>query len=63
MLDAFEPWAGNLLLDTVASFSFLTHFEAMAKGVLAMNDVGYFLIIMVIWLYATLVVIENKKAD
>ena len=63
VLDAFEPWAGNLLLDTVASFSFLTHFEAMAKGVLAMNDVGYFLIIMVIWLYATLVVIENKKAD
>ena len=63
MLDAFEPWAGNLLLDTVASFSFLTHFEAMAKGVLAMNDVGYFLIIMVIWLYASLVVIENKKAD
>jgi len=35
----------------------------MAKGVLAMNDVGYFLIIMVIWLYASLVVIENKKAD
>ena len=63
VLAAFEPWAGNLLLDTVASFSFLTHFEAMAKGVLAMNDVGYFLIIMVIWLYATLVVIENKKAD
>ena len=63
VLDAFEPWAGNLLLDTVASFSFLTHFEAMAKGVLAMNDVGYFLIIMVIWLYASLVVIENKKAD
>ncbi len=63
VLDEFEPWAGNLLLDTVASFSFLTHFEAMAKGVLAMNDVGYFLIIMVIWLYASLVVIENKKAD
>lgn len=63
VLDVFEPWAGNLLLDTVASFSFLTHFEAMAKGVLAMNDVGYFLIIMLIWLYATLVVIENKKAD
>ncbi|MFS1704330.1 ABC transporter permease [Aestuariibacter sp. GS-14] len=63
VLDAFESWAGNLVLDTVASFSFLTHFEAMAKGVLAMNDVGYFLIIMVIWLYASLIVIEHKKAD
>ena len=63
VLDAFQPWAGNLILDTVASFSFLSHFEAMAKGVLALNDVGYFLIIMVVWLYASLIVIEQKKAD
>lgn len=63
VLDAFQPWAGNLVLDTVASFSFLSHFEAMAKGVLALNDVGYFFIIMVVWLYASLIVIEQKKAD
>lgn len=63
VLDAFQPWAGNLVLDTVASFSFLSHFEAMAKGVLALNDVGYFLIIMLVWLYASLIVIELKKAD
>jgi len=62
-LDAFQPWAGNLILDTVASFSFLSHFEATAKGVLALNDVGYFFIIMVVWLYASLIVIEQKKAD
>ena len=63
VLDAFQPWAGNLILDTVASFSFLNHFEAMAKGVLALNDVGYFFVIMVVWLYASLIVIEQKKAD
>lgn len=63
VLDAFQPWAGNLVLDTVASFSFLSHFEAMAKGVLALNDIGYFVIIMVVWLYASLIVIEQKKAD
>ena len=63
VLDAFQPWAGNLILDTVASFSFLSHFEAMAKGVLALNDVGYFFVIMVVWLYASLIVIEQKKAD
>ncbi|MEC9262036.1 MAG: ABC transporter permease subunit [Pseudomonadota bacterium] len=63
VLDAFQPWAGNLILDTVASFSFLSHFEATAKGVLALNDVGYFFIIMVVWLYASLIVIEQKKAD
>jgi len=47
----------------VASFSFLTHFEAMAKGVIALNDVGYFLIVTAAWLYAGLLIIEQKKAD
>ncbi|WP_218311954.1 ABC transporter permease subunit [Alteromonas antoniana] len=63
VLDAFQHWADNAVIDTVASFSFLTHFESMAKGVLALNDVGYFLITMGVWLYASLVIIEQKKAD
>ncbi|GAA0856090.1 ABC transporter permease subunit [Aliiglaciecola litoralis] len=63
VLDAFKNWAPSLVIDTVASFSFLTHFESMAKGVIALNDVGYFLISIAIWLYVSLLIIEHKKAD
>lgn len=63
VLDAFKGWAPSIVLDTIASFSFLSHFESMAKGVIALNDVGYFLILMAIWLYAGLLIIEQKKAD
>ncbi|WP_026377256.1 ABC transporter permease subunit [Aestuariibacter salexigens] len=63
VLDAFQDWAPSVLLDTIASFSFLTHFESMAKGVLAANDVVYFLLVMATWLYAGLLIIEQKKAD
>lgn len=63
VLDAFKGWAPAMLLDTIASFSFLTHFESMAKGVIALNDVGYFFILMAVWLYGGLVIIEQKKAD
>ena len=63
VLNAFKEWLPLVLLDTLASFSFLTHFEAMAKGVLAFNDVGYFIIVMAVWLYAGLLVIEQKKAE
>jgi ABC-2 type transport system permease protein len=63
VLDAFQGWAPALVLDTIASFSFLTHFEAMAKGVLALNDVGYFIIVMTVWLSANHLIIEQKKAD
>lgn len=63
VLDAFEPWASSLVIDTIASLSFLTHFSAMAKGVLALNDVVYFFLVIAIWLYASLIVIEQKKAE
>lgn len=63
VLDAFKGWAPAMVIDTVASFSFLTHFESLAKGVIAFNDVGYFVILMATWLYLGLLIIEQKKAD
>lgn len=63
VLDAFKAWAPNIVIDTVASFSFLSHFEAPAKGVIALNDVTYFLLVTASWLYAGLLIIEQKKAD
>jgi len=63
VLDVFKAWAPSIVIDTVASFSFLSHFEALAKGVIALNDVAYFLLVSVSWLYAGLLIIEQKKAD
>jgi ABC-2 type transport system permease protein len=63
VIDAFKSWAPSMVIDVVASFSFLTHFEAMAKGVIALNDVMYFLLVTICWLFAGLVIIEQKKAD
>lgn len=63
VLDAFKSWAPSLVIDVVASFSFLTHFESMAKGVIALNDLIYFLLVTICWLFAGLVIIEQKKAD
>jgi ABC-2 type transport system permease protein len=63
VLDSFKGWAPSWVLDTIASFSFLNHFEALAKGVIALNDVGYFLLVTLSWLYAGLLIIEQKKAD
>lgn len=63
VLEAFKGWLPSVLLDTIASFSFMTHFENMAKGVIALNDLGYFVLVIGIWLYASLIIIEHKKAD
>jgi ABC-2 type transport system permease protein len=63
VLDVFKGWVPGILLDTIASLSFLQHFEAMSKGVIALKDVGYFIILITAWLYAGLVIIEQKKAQ
>jgi ABC-2 type transport system permease protein len=63
VLDAFKNWAPSEVIDVVASLSFLTHFESMAKGVIALNDLIYFLLVTICWLFAGLIIIEQKKAD
>lgn len=63
VLNMFQNWAPSLLVDTIAALSFLTHFQNMAKGVLALNDIIFYLITIMVWLYAGYVLIEQKKAN
>ena len=63
VLDVFNGWTPQWLLDVVASFSFLTRFQAISKGVIDVRDLLYFLSFIAAWLMATAVVIDLKKAD
>lgn len=62
VLDAFNGWAPQWLLDVVASFSFLTRFQAISKGVIDVRDLLYFLSFIAAWLMATAMMIDLKKA-
>jgi ABC-2 type transport system permease protein len=62
VLNFFQAWAPQMLIEAVASLSFLTHFEAIRKGVIDLRDVIYFTVLIVFWLYATVVTIETRKA-
>ncbi len=63
VLDFFSDWAPQAIVDTVSGLSFLTHFNAISKGVVDLRDVFYFLIVIGTWLYATAIVLDLKKAD
>lgn len=63
ILGLFKTWANNTVVDTVASFSFLSHFDAMAKGVLAANDVVYFLLVIAFFVYASCIIVDENKAS
>lgn len=62
-LSSLTDFAPVLVIDTIASFSFLTHFEAMAKGVISVHDAIYFVIVSLVWLIASKIIIEQKKAE
>jgi ABC-2 type transport system permease protein len=56
-------WAPTPWVDAFAGLSFLTHFQAISRGVLDLRDVVFFLLSIAAWLAATVLVIDMKKAD
>ena len=61
--DVFSSWAPLWLVDGVANISFLTHFNAISRGVIDLRDLVYFAVLIVAFLYATALVVDMKKAD
>lgn len=62
-LDPLRAFVPQPAIDAVSGLSFLTHFQAITRGVLDLRDVFYFLFAIAAWLFATVLVIEIKKAD
>ena len=58
----FSGWAPGWVTETVAGLSFLTRFDSISKGVVAMRDLVYFFSLMAVALAATGIVIDLKKA-
>ena len=63
VMNFFSGWLPGQLLDAVASLSFLTHYAAISKGMLDIRDVLYFVLVIAVWLGATTIVLDLKKAD
>ena len=55
--------APAIVADTVRSFSFLAHFQALGKGVLQAGDIVYFVSLIAFWLFVNAVVLEWRKAE
>lgn len=62
VLDFFALWAPQVLVNAVASFSFMTHFEAIMDGVIDLRDLIFYASLIGLWLAANGVVLEHKKA-
>jgi ABC-2 type transport system permease protein len=63
VLGLFQSWAPQSLISTISSFSFLTHFQAIVKGVIDLRDAVFFASVIGVFLLANVVLVDLKKAD
>lgn len=55
-------WASPALIEAVAAFSVMTHFDGVVKGVLDFKDVIYFASVIGFGLFTTGVIIRSQRA-
>jgi ABC-2 type transport system permease protein len=63
VLDLFSGWAPQVIVDGIASLSFLTHFANISKGVIELRDLVYFGLVIGAFLFANTIVLQWKQAD
>lgn len=60
--DLLVRWASPAVVDTVAAFSVMTHFDSFQRGVIDSRDLLFFLSVIGFALFATGVVLRNHRA-
>jgi ABC-2 type transport system permease protein len=60
--DLLTRFANPVVVQVIAAFSVMTHFEGFQRGVLDMRDVIYFASVMGFALFTTGVIIRNQRA-
>lgn len=63
VLSAVQGWLPQVVVDAIASLSFLTHFSSIIKGVIDARDLVYFGLVIVFFLIANAVILDMKKAS
>ena len=60
--DLLVKWANPVVVEIIAAFSVMTHFEGFQRGVLDLRDLIFFLSVMSFALFTTGVIIRNQRA-
>ncbi len=59
--DLLTPFLAHTVLEAIAGLSFLSHFGQMAKGVISLSNVIFFLSVSVLFLYLNVVVLATTS--
>jgi ABC-2 type transport system permease protein len=60
--DLLTKWANPVIVQIVAAFSVMTHFDSFQRGVVDLRDIAFFASVIGFALFATGVIIRNQRA-
>src|SRR5689334_8109088 len=63
VLDWFSSWLWQPVVDAIASLSFQRHFDSIQKGVIDIRDLLYFAMLIALFLLATAITLDVRKAE
>ena len=61
VLDFFKLWAPEAVVDVISSFSFLTHFDSIIKGIIDLKDIVFFASLICFFIFLNINTIEAIK--
>jgi ABC-2 type transport system permease protein len=62
ILNFFRGWAPAFLVQAISSLSFLNHFDLIAKGVIGLPSLIFYLSLIAFFLFANMIIVEQRKA-
>lgn len=62
ILAFFRLFSPLSIIDMIASFSFLTHFDTISKGLLELRDIIFFTSIILLFNFTTMIIVSFKTA-
>ena len=61
VLDFFSSWSGQTMTDAVASFSFLTNYFDITRGLIDLRSLLFFLTLIFFFLYCNTLIISKMR--
>ena len=61
VLDFFSAWSGQTITDVVASFSFLTNYLDITRGLIDIRSLLYFFTLIFFFLYINILIVSNLR--
>jgi ABC-2 type transport system permease protein len=60
--NALRLWTPRIVADAVSSMSFLTHYEAITRGVIGLDSIVFFVSFIAFALFANAIAVGQKKS-